>query len=102
LRTYRLPRCGFASLAPHSAIVKEFNSETTLYGEELVVMVSDEKRSKTKAWREHVYTVEENRARYETQQRVWRRGRRQGTEDDLRAESLAQYTERRDRSRATR
>jgi hypothetical protein len=74
-------------------LVKEFNSDTTLYGMELVVEVA-EKRSQTKTWREHVYTVEENRVRYEIQPRVWRRGRREETEVDLRAEWLADQFDR--------
>jgi hypothetical protein len=42
-------------------LVKEFNSETTLYGRELVVELADEKRRETESWREKVYVPEENR-----------------------------------------
>jgi hypothetical protein len=74
----------------HGDLVKEFNCETTLYGEELVVEVAGEKRSETATWREHVYTVEENRERHAIQQRVWRRGRGEETEADVRANWLAE------------
>jgi hypothetical protein len=77
-------------------LVKEFNSETTLYGEELVIEVADDKRSQTITWREHVYSEEENRERHAIQQRVWRRGRGEETEVDMRAEWLAEQIERMD------
>ena len=62
----------------------------TPYGEELVVEVASPKRTETETWREHVYTAEENGIRHEIQQRVWRRGRGEETEADLRAEWRAE------------
>jgi hypothetical protein len=80
----RVPRPALGDL------VEEFNREPTLYGRELVVEVADEKRSQTVTWREHVYTAEENRERQAIQQRVWRRGRGEQTESDLRHEWLGE------------
>jgi hypothetical protein len=62
-----------------------------LYGEELVVVLADEKRRATKTWREHVYTREENSVRHGIQQRYWRRGRGKATEADARAEQQADF-----------
>lgn len=56
-------------------LVKAFNSETTLYGRQLVVELSHKKHRVIATWREHIYTTEENSTRQEIQAREWRIGR---------------------------
>jgi hypothetical protein len=67
---------------------EEFGSEnaTSLYGRTLTVELADEKRRATRTWREHEITPEENPHRRELQQRLWRIGRGEATEDDRIAE----------------
>ena len=43
-----------------------------------------------------MYEPETNRARYDIQQRVWRRGRGEETTDDLREEFISEHERRRD------
>jgi len=70
-------------------LVPEFSDEATLYGRELVLDVAvDGERVTAETWREHVYDSETERERHAIQQRVWRRGRGEQTEGDLRAEWL--------------
>jgi len=71
-------------------LVAEFNHETTLYNQTLIVEVQGGKHRAKREWHELVYELEANRERYEIQQRVWRRGRGEETEADLRAEDLAE------------
>ena len=77
-------------------LVKEFNNDSTLYGRELAVEVAEGKHRATRVWREHVYTPEENRDRYEIQQRVWRRGLGEPTEADAVAEQQRDLLDRYD------
>jgi hypothetical protein len=81
-------------------LVKAFNSETTLYGRTLTVELADEKRRERISWHEHVYTPEENRERHEIQAREWRIGRGEATDQDHRADKMAdllrRHYERRD------
>jgi hypothetical protein len=76
--------------------MSECNSETTLYGETLVVQVVDGDSALEETWRETVYDAETHRERHAIQQRYWRRGRGETTEADLRAEHLAERIRRRD------
>jgi hypothetical protein len=69
-------------------LVPEFNNETTLYDETLIVEATAGKQSKSAKWHELVYDPETNRERHEIQQRVWRRGRGEETANDLRVEFL--------------
>lgn len=52
-------------------LIPAFNSAATLYGDELVVEVSDGRRTRVQRWREHEYTDEENSERRAIQMRVW-------------------------------
>jgi hypothetical protein len=81
-----VPRPGLGEL------VKQFNSDTTLYGRTLVVVLADEKRHEKACWREHVYTPEENSVRADIQQREWRIGRDEATDDDMLADQKAGNT----------
>ena len=76
-------------------LVKAFNSDTTLYGRTLTAEVSDGKRQVTRSWREHEYTLEENRERHLLQQRVWRIGRGEATDADWRSERIEDIVRRR-------
>lgn len=73
-----------------SDLVREFNHETTLYGETLTVTVADAagKHRQSATWRELIYTPEENGVRHGIQQRVWRRARGEDTPADRRADWL--------------
>jgi hypothetical protein len=65
----RVPRPALGDL------VKEFNSDTTLYGETLTVELAEGKHHASETWREHVYTREENADRFDVQQRIWAQAR---------------------------
>jgi hypothetical protein len=70
-------------------LVFQFNSETTLYGRELVLLVTvDDEQVATETWRESVYDSATEPERHAIQERVWRRGHGQETEEDRRAEEL--------------
>jgi hypothetical protein len=77
-------------LVPQEALgdlIPEFSDvPTTLFDRTLKVEVAAGKRRLTKTWHEHVYTPEDNPERYRIQQRRWRRGLGQETEEDFRAE----------------
>jgi hypothetical protein len=77
-------------------LVKAFNDDTTLYDQTLRVALTSGKRKDSREWHEEVYLPETNRDRYEIQQRVWRFGRGEETEADMRAEYLAERIRRRD------
>jgi hypothetical protein len=81
-------------------LVKAFNDETTLYGRELVLELVDEAGGvvASRAWTEAVYDAEANRERHELQQAIWRIGRREGTEADLRRDAIAEMMARRGRN----
>jgi len=68
-------------------LVPEFNAETTLYGRELVVELTDGKRTKTLRWSETVYTAADPE-RYTIQQRVWAIGKGDEVPRDARHEPL--------------
>jgi PIN domain len=66
-------------------LVKAFNDETTLYRRALTLELKvDGDTVATKSWTEHPYDEEENPDRYALQQAIWRIGRGEGTEEDLR------------------
>jgi hypothetical protein len=67
-------------------LVSQFAGETTLYGEPLQVEAVAGEHKDSKEWREKVYTPEENAERHRVQQRVWRIGRGEETEQDRRSE----------------
>jgi hypothetical protein len=83
-----VPRPGLGDL------VKDLNNATTLYGAELVVEVVAGKQRPVETWREEMYDPETDRARHEVQQRAWRFSRGEDTEQDRRAEWLAEMPER--------
>lgn len=60
-------------------LVDEFDDETTLYDQTLVVEAKGGKHRAQEEWHEVVYDPETNRERQEIQQRVWRRGRGEET-----------------------
>lgn len=68
-------------------LVPALNNETTLYGAELEVVARTGKQEKRATWSELVYDAETNRERHEIQRRIWRIGRGEVTEDDLRGEA---------------
>jgi hypothetical protein len=72
-------------------LVPEFNHESTLYGETLVVRATTDSMTVSKEWTEHVYTLEENFERYHIQQRKWRIARGEETASDRRAEYFSDY-----------
>jgi hypothetical protein len=78
-------------------LVHEFANETTLYGETLHVEVAVGDQRNAAAWTETVYDQETNRERYEVQQRVWRIGRGEATQADIRAQMHSEAITRRDR-----
>lgn len=71
-------------------LVKAFASETTLYGEALIVEIAEGKHRATATWREHIYHEQENAERHQIQRRVWRIGRGEATEQDWVAERKAE------------
>jgi hypothetical protein len=76
--------------------VKAFNDETTLYGRTLDVVIAVEGRETTaQSWTEAVYSAEDNAARHEIQQRLWRIGRGEASDADHRADAIQQMRERR-------
>jgi hypothetical protein len=75
-------------------LVREFSSETTLYGRSLRFEVhAEDELVASEEWSEKVYDPETDRERFEIQQRVWRSGRGEETEADRRAEALARLTD---------
>ncbi len=67
-------------------IVKALGDETTLYGGTLTFTVTvDGLEAASDHWRENIYSPEDNAARYEVQQQVWRLARGEGTPQDERA-----------------
>lgn len=73
-------------------LVAEFNNETTLYAQELVLEVRVADQSVTsETWGERVYDPETNGVRHEIQQRYWRMGRGDDTEGDRRAAHIASW-----------
>jgi hypothetical protein len=81
-------------------LVEQFEGATTLYDRTLHVDARAGKHSAAREWHERVYSAEENRDRYEIQQRVWRLGRGESTPDndaaDLRSGALAEHERKRD------
>ncbi len=75
-------------------LMKECGDATTLYGETLHVRVDADGHRAEESWSEELYDFETDRARYEVQQRYWRRGRDEVTEGDLRAEALLRHEQR--------
>jgi hypothetical protein len=71
-------------------LVPEFNHDPTLYDETLQILVTTDSVTTTKAWTEHVYTLEENFQRYHIQQRKWRIARGEETPGDRRAEHFSE------------
>jgi hypothetical protein len=73
-------------------LVKAFNNETTLYGRELLLELVDENGNvaASRTWTEALYDAETNRERHELQQAIWRIGRGEGTEQDLRRDAIAE------------
>ncbi len=70
-------------------LVPELYDATTLYGETLRFEVrAGDHKAKPVTWSEELYDPQTDRARYEVQQRAWRRGRGQETDADRRAEVL--------------
>jgi hypothetical protein len=67
-------------------LIEQFGDEPTLYGKTLQFELTSDKRTRSLEWREKVYAPEEDRERHEIQQRLWRRGRGEETENDLREE----------------
>jgi hypothetical protein len=74
-------------------LVKELNSETTLYGRRLHVRVAAGEQIVERTWSEKRYDPETERGRYEAQQIAWRRGRGEETDADRRAEALGRAEE---------
>jgi hypothetical protein len=72
-------------------LVPAFSNETTLYGRELEVRARTGNQEKRATWSELVYNPETNRQRHEIQQRVWRIGRGEATEDDLRGQAQSDW-----------
>jgi hypothetical protein len=73
-------------------LVPEFNNEASLYGETLrVALILDGEEMTSEEWHEQVYDIEENRERHGIQQRIWRRGRGEETEGDLRMEAILKH-----------
>lgn len=70
-------------------LVKEFDSETTLYGRDLVLeaSINGDVVASTR-WAEKVYSEGDNRTRWEIQQREWRFGRGEATEADERWDAI--------------
>jgi hypothetical protein len=77
-------------------LVPEFNHETTLYDETLIVEATAGKQRRSAKWHELIYDPETNRERYLIQQRAWRRGRGEETEADLREKSVSERERKRD------
>lgn len=73
-------------------LVKAFNDETTLYGEELLLTLIDDQGNDvaSRSWTEVVYDVETNQDRYNLQQAIWRLGRGEGTPEDFRRDAIAE------------
>jgi hypothetical protein len=63
-------------------LVPEFNNEPTLYNKTLRVEASDGEHRVSSEWREKIYSLEENPQRHRIQQRTWRIGRGEATEED--------------------
>jgi hypothetical protein len=85
----RVPRPARADL------VKAFNNEATLHGGTLEVVVSvDGVQAASRTWSEVIYSADDNLARYEIQQQLWRIARGEGTEEDHRADATRQLLER--------
>jgi hypothetical protein len=63
-------------------LVKAFADETTLYGRTLTVEIAEGRHRAIKTWREIVYDAAENRERHDIQQREWRIGRGEASEED--------------------
>lgn len=78
-----VPRSDLGDLVP------EFNNETTLYGRTLTLVVEAEGDRATRTWGEKVYDPEENAAREQIQQRVWRFGHKTATDADVRAQATS-------------
>jgi hypothetical protein len=78
-------------------LVAQFGHETTLYDRTLHIEASAEKSRASSEWHEKIYDRATEAERYEIQRRVWRRSRGEETADDLRAEVIENWVERRDR-----
>jgi hypothetical protein len=79
-----VPHPGLADLVP------EFANEPTLYGRELILEVTaDDEHVTSETWREITYDIDTNRDRHLIQQRYWRIGRGEDTEQDHRAEQTS-------------
>src|SRR5207247_1506498 len=72
-------------------LVPQFNNATTLYDQTLRVEVTVGRRTRSMEWHEEVYACETDHERYGIQQRVWRRGRGEETEHDLRMELIEEH-----------
>lgn len=77
--------------------MRECGHATTVYGETLTATLAADGHRDEREWREEFFDEAGDRARYHVQQRYWRRGRGETTEDDLRLEAILEYSERRDR-----
>jgi rRNA maturation endonuclease Nob1 len=81
-------------------LVSQFGDEPTLYGRELMLEVTvDGECVAQETWHEHVYDDATETERYGIQQRVWRRGRGEETEHDLRMERIEAHEEQQERLR---
>jgi hypothetical protein len=77
---------------PHlGELVPQFNNTTTLYDQTLRVEVTVGKRKRSMEWHEEVYPAGMDSERYGIQHRVWRRGRGEETEHDLRMERIEEH-----------
>jgi hypothetical protein len=88
------PFTRIAIIVPRPALgdlVPAFNNETTLYGRELEVRARTGKQEKRATWSELVYDAATNLARHEIQQRVWKIGHGEATEDDLRGQAQSDW-----------